>query len=318
MRLREFTDNDIILVENWLKKEHVAKFFCRPESWLNELNLRKTDYSFIRHFIIEDDKPIGFCQYYDYSKGGEDWHGNFPIDKTYSIDYLIGEEKYLRRGFGTWSVAQLTKKIFEQTDAKNVIAQPEIDNIASRKTLLSAGFAHEKENDIYILEKPTKQGERTMFRSVRKDCSRILSLEEIIEVMEKANYGILSVNGEGGYPYGLPVNFLYKDYKLYMHGGTVGHKADSLRKDDKICFTVVGEEVILKETWAPFVKSVILFGKCHEVEDVEKSKEVIRALASKYYPPQEAKRMEATVFKDSGAVFEISIERITGKITVEK
>lgn len=96
--------------------------------------------------------PIGFCQYYDYALSGETWHGNMDVKDTYSIDYLIGETKYLGCGLGKSIVLHLLDEIRNKTAAKKIIVQPEIGNKVSRSTLLSAGFLYNAENDVYYKE----------------------------------------------------------------------------------------------------------------------------------------------------------------------
>jgi len=151
---RELQERDINLVKKWLQKPHVAEWFEHPDAWIEEIEQRKTKYSFIRHFIIEDDnKPIGFCQYYDFSMGGETWNGSVPSEGSWSIDYFIGEPEYLGKGYGKSIVIQLTKNIFACTDAHRVIVQPEPGNQRSRNTLLSAGYCFDKLNDLYVYER---------------------------------------------------------------------------------------------------------------------------------------------------------------------
>ena len=69
----------------------------------------------------------------------EDW-GELPLEGAYCIDYLIGEEAYLGRGFGKGIVSLLVKKIFSLPDARIVAADVDDDNKASAGALLSSGF----------------------------------------------------------------------------------------------------------------------------------------------------------------------------------
>lgn len=152
LKLCSFTEKDIPLFTKWLNKDYVKKWYTETNEWLEEVS--SDEFDFIHHFIVtEDDKPIGFCQYYDYSLGGEDWHGNADIKDTYSIDYMIGEEEYLGKGFGTSMIKLLAEKVFSQTPAVQVIVQPDKENFASRNTILSAGFCYNLENEIFILKK---------------------------------------------------------------------------------------------------------------------------------------------------------------------
>ena len=151
--LRRLEDCDISMIKKWLYTKHVSKWYTEPIDWLNEIINRNTEYRWIKHFIVETEGvPIGFCQYYDYAFSQETWHGTTDVQDTYSIDYLIGETDYLGRGLGTSIVLKLVNEIQNNTVAKKIIVQPEIENKASRNTLLSAGFLFDAENDIYYKE----------------------------------------------------------------------------------------------------------------------------------------------------------------------
>jgi len=148
--LREFTKQDIILFTKWVNQPYVLKWFKSADAWLEEINKRDNEYSFIKHFIYEvDGKPIGFCQYYEYVKGKETWHNNTDISNTYSIDYLIGEKEYLHLGHGIKLINELEEKL-KITVCKKIIVQPDKDNLISRKTLLKAKYSYDSINDIFF------------------------------------------------------------------------------------------------------------------------------------------------------------------------
>lgn len=83
---------------------------------------------------------------------GETWHGTLPPEGSYSIDYLIGETEYRKRGFGRQIVLQLIARVREQEDAKRILVQPEPENAASCRTLTSSGFRFDPGNEVYVLE----------------------------------------------------------------------------------------------------------------------------------------------------------------------
>ncbi|MBE5911190.1 MAG: hypothetical protein E7276_08540 [Pseudobutyrivibrio sp.] len=58
-----------------------------------------------------------------------------------------------------------------------------------------------------------------MFRKMRR-FKQQLSEEECIEVLKNEPRGVLSLIGEDGYPYGMPINQWYceEDGKIYFHG----------------------------------------------------------------------------------------------------
>ena len=151
--LRELCANDVPLFQKWLYEPHVAKWYHDPLDWLEEVENRKTEYVWLQHYIAEiDGIPIGFCQLYEYRNSGETWHGKRDITGTYSIDYLIGDTSYLKKGFGKAMIKELIGKIRVQEGARCIIVQPELENKSSCGTLLSCGFVFDEENEIFVME----------------------------------------------------------------------------------------------------------------------------------------------------------------------
>ena len=76
------------------------------------------------------------------------------------------------------------------------------------------------------------------FRPMRR-FKQQLPEEECAAILETAYRGFLFVIGDGGYPYAVPINYVYADGMLYFHCAAEGHKLDALRASDKACFTVI-------------------------------------------------------------------------------
>lgn len=157
-----------------------------------------------------------------------------------------------------------------------------------------------------------------MFRAMRRK-KREISEEAAKELLFQEKRAVLAVNGDDGYPYAIPVNYFYdrEQEKIYFHGSKAGHKVDALKKSDKVCFTVYGNEQ-KKEEWAPYLQSTVVFGRCHMLEGRELTEEKVRELAKKYYPNEE--EIEAEIARDIMGVqlYEISIEHLSGKQIHEK
>lgn len=158
-----------------------------------------------------------------------------------------------------------------------------------------------------------------MFRPMRRKKKEI-SLAEAVQLLKNERRGVLSVNGDNGYPYAVPVNFLYDDEsnKIYFHGSKAGHKADALKKDDKVCFTVYGNEQIKDELWAPYLQSTVVFGRCHIIEERAETIKLAKKFAMKYYPDEKTVDEEMEVSGKAVHMYEITIEHISGKQIQEK
>ena len=158
-----------------------------------------------------------------------------------------------------------------------------------------------------------------MFRDIRKKKNQI-STEAAEQLLIQARRGVLAVNGREGYPYAIPINYYYdrEAQKIYFHGARAGHKAEAIRAYDKVCFTVYGGEFYKNDHWAPYVQSVLVYGRCRLVENIAVTEARVRELAMKYYPS--AEEVEAEIAKDLRAVqlYEITVEHMTGKQVHEK
>jgi len=155
----------------------------------------------------------------------------------------------------------------------------------------------------------------------RKD--RELSIEKALEIIEKGEYGVLSTF-DGEYPYGVPVNYVYKDGVIYIHCALEGKKLENISKHPKVSFTVVTKSKILPEKLTTAYESVVAFGNAELVEGLEK-KVAIYELVKKYSPQFAEKYKISDPVDENGegqeckntGVIKIVLEHITGKSRVE-
>lgn len=154
--IRKVKDIDITLIENWLYKDHIQKWFGDPTEWLNEITNREGKYYWIIHYIIEyHGLPIGFCQYYDCSKAEKGYAWDDEPEGTFGIDYLIGNEQLLGKGIGTQIVSKLSQIVINNENPKQIIADPIKDNIVSSKVLECNGYVFDNLTELYKLTLPT-------------------------------------------------------------------------------------------------------------------------------------------------------------------
>lgn len=79
--------------------------------------------------------------------------------------------------------------------------------------------------------------------------------------------GVLSLLDESGYPYGVPISYVYDDNKLYFHSALNGHKIDAIRHSDKASFTIICKDEVHPETFTTYFRSVICFGHLRIIDD---------------------------------------------------
>ncbi len=141
-----------------------------------------------------------------------------------------------------------------------------------------------------------------------------LSAEECDAVLERGTSGVLAVTGEGGYPYAVPLSYVWRDGKLYFHCAAAGHKLDAIRADSRASFCVIDRDEVVPEEYTTYFRSVIVFGRCRELDDRLEKRRAIEALAEKYRPGFPAE----TAAEIDGAwerfiMVELAAETVTGK-----
>lgn len=155
------------------------------------------------------------------------------------------------------------------------------------------------------------------FKEMRRKRQQ-LPEEETIDLLRHATSGVLSLFDCNGYPYGVPLSYVYADNKLFFHSAVSGHKIDAIRHTDKASFTVVSKDEVHPETFTTYFLSVICFGRVRIVEDADEQLAALRLLGERYNPGNE-QAIDDEIKKSGGhvAVIELDIERLTGKEAIE-
>lgn len=157
-----------------------------------------------------------------------------------------------------------------------------------------------------------------MFRDMRRK-KQLLSPEETAAVLRRGTSGVLALSGDGGYPYAVPISYVYDGEKIYFHCAKSGHKLDAIRRSDKASFCVIDQDQIVPEEYTTYFRSVIVFGRIHILEDDAGKRAAIEKLAVKYTPDGTEEGREAAIQRDWTplCMLEMTVERVTGKEAIE-
>lgn len=105
-----------------------------------------------------------------------------------------------------------------------------------------------------------------MFRDMRRK-NQLLPPEEAESILRQGTSGVLSLLGDGGYPYGVPLSYVYHNGRLYFHCAKAGHKLDAIRRERKCSFCVIAQDLVAPEKYTTLFRSVIAFGQVRVLED---------------------------------------------------
>jgi len=168
----------------------------------------------------------------------------------------------------------------------------------------------------------------------RKD--REMGKEFGLEIIDKAQYGVLSMLTEGNRPYGIPLSLVREENVLYFHSAKAGKKVEALAKDKRVSIAFVGavrvpelytkeelDEIVKDEAGAALLiskvfttefQSAIVTGEAHLVEDEVERVKAMRLICEKYTPTK-MDYFDLAVKAGLGKanVYRVEIEELTSK-----
>lgn len=136
---------------------------------------------------------------------------------------------------------------------------------------------------------------------------------EVMDLLKKGEFGILSTCGEDNQPYGIPLSYVIIDKNIYFHCAGVGTKLDNISVNDKVSFTVVGKTKVLQDQFSMSYESAIVFGHAIVIGEEEKY-EPLMEFIRKYSPEFiEAGQMYIDRAKEKTTLVKIEIYSLSGK-----
>ena len=157
----------------------------------------------------------------------------------------------------------------------------------------------------------------TEFRPMRRDRQQ-LSREECERILGRCTSGVLALVGDGGYPYAVPLSYVYADGAIIFHSAVQGHKVDAIKRDCRCSFCVIEQDEIRPAEFTTYFKSVIAFGRIHILEDAAEKVQALRLLGRRY-PPNAEPGLQHEIDKslDHVLLLRLDIEHLSGKEAIE-
>ena len=157
-----------------------------------------------------------------------------------------------------------------------------------------------------------------MFRELTRK-AKAATREECIRLLETEKRGVLSVQGDDGYPYGMPMNHWYDAETgcIWFHCGHGGHREDALARCDKVSFCVYDEGYTEPGQWMKRVTSVIVFGRMEIVDDPNEVLRIATALTRKFTPDEAYLQFELAHFAHETRLLKLIPENMCGKHVTE-
>jgi uncharacterized protein len=143
--------------------------------------------------------------------------------------------------------------------------------------------------------------------------------EQVLRALECGFVGRLATLSDDGYPYCVPLLYVWLDNQVFVHGtGACGHLRANVERQPQACFEIDEPDEVFDygrfecDTGLAF-RSVILFGKVHIVEDGATKQRFFERLMAKYGKPNSIRPRNFFPRLDWTTVYAFTVERMTGK-----
>ena len=145
-----------------------------------------------------------------------------------------------------------------------------------------------------------------------------LSREECERILGRCTSGVLALTGDGGYPYAVPLSYVYAAGAIIFHSAVQGHKVDAIKRDCRCSFCVIEQDEIRPAEFTTYFRSVIAFGRIHILEDAAEKVQALRLLGRRYSPDDEP-GLQHEIDKSMHHVLllRLDIEHLSGKEAIE-
>lgn len=154
-----------------------------------------------------------------------------------------------------------------------------------------------------------------MFPEMRRKKQQ-LSNEETEAILRRGSHGVLALLGNEGWPYALPISYVYDEGRLYFHCAAAGHKLEAIAREPRASFCVVDMDEVIPELFTTAYRSAIAFGRLRVLEDREEIVRALEALCGKYSPGLDTAE-EIKKHLNNVCVLEMNVEHVSGKEGLE-
>ena len=159
--------------------------------------------------------------------------------------------------------------------------------------------------------------------------SKIKSKEKIVEFLKTEHTGRIATIDKDGFPFVAPMNFVYNNDAIYIHGFPRGEKYDNIKLNSKCGFEVDKELAFLPSYFFEpptdasltdtLYVSVVIKGCAELVTDNEEKAEILNKLIAKYQTEGGYESLRSDMATVRGVnLMKIKPEIITGKYKLGK
>lgn len=141
-----------------------------------------------------------------------------------------------------------------------------------------------------------------------------MTKEETVSLIEASRFAVLSLIDPDGLPYGVAMDYIYKDNCLYFHGAKEGRKIDSMIANPNGCAVILGDTAVVPEKFGRKYTSAIVEGPIELINDPDKKRQVMTWVVETNSPDHQEKG-KAIIEKmlDRVMIYKMHMETVSGK-----
>jgi uncharacterized protein len=143
--------------------------------------------------------------------------------------------------------------------------------------------------------------------------------EQMLRTLDRGFVGRLATVSEDGYPYCVPLLYVWADSQIFVHGtSALGHFQANIRREPRVCFELDEPDQVFDygrfecDTGLAY-QSIVLFGRIRIVEDTAAKQRFCERLMEKYGKPNSIRPKHFFPRLDVITVYGLTVERMTGK-----
>ncbi len=151
--------------------------------------------------------------------------------------------------------------------------------------------------------------------SVRRQ-DRLLCKEEAVALLNKGEFGFLSMVTADQSGYGIPISYAWDPQKkrIYFHCAPEGEKLDALKHHRKVTFCVVGDTDVISHQFTTAYESVLVKGTITTELSDEEKRHALELILEKYAPGDKETGLQyAAKSFHRTHILRMDIESLSGK-----
>ena len=159
-------------------------------------------------------------------------------------------------------------------------------------------------------------------RGVVRREARALSVEEALQIIRNAEYGVLATVNKEGLPSTTALSHvLFEDGCLYFHTGTEGEKVNNIRENPNVSFFVTAVADVVYEQFTAAFSSAVVHGTIEIIEDDEVRLAALQKIAARFHDgtvPEQVVHGFIETSMPHVLVLKLTPEHITGKARLNR